>query len=96
MMHDGLEAITEGSGGHARKGLMKSHVTCRLISFGEDDFKSYWFVADFLTSFLGLTRQNIKIGTENLPSSSSFSSSPSSGLPLTHRTISGGIGKTLP
>lgn len=92
MMHDGLEAITEGSGGHARKGLMKSHVTCRLISFGEDDFKSYWFVADFLTSFLGLTRQNIKIGTENLPSSSSPSSDP----PLTHRTISGGIGKTLP
>lgn len=42
---------------------------------------SYWFVADFLTSFLGLTRQSIKIGTENFSSSSSSSSS--SDLPLT-------------
>lgn len=39
MILNSLEAITEGSGGHACMRLITSHVTCRLISSGGDDFK---------------------------------------------------------
>lgn len=64
---------------------MKSHVTCRLISFGEDDFKSYWFACRWLFDiFFETTRQNTKVGDRKLGQRIFLSSSSSSfDLPLT-------------